>query len=137
MFKKIVLLTSKKKEGNDLALELASQQHSRLIVMALIEPKQIVRMVQGRGRKEDDVREELESKAWQELYQLESDFKKSGVEVSLFLEEASILELESFLRSIKTDLLILPVEHLRYYNYKLTEEFLTDLPCPVLLVGKP
>lgn len=137
MFKKIVLLTSKKKEGNDLALELTSQQHGRLIVMALIEPKQIVQMVQGRGRKEDNVREELESKAWQELYQLESDFKKSGVEVSIFLEEASILELESFLRSIKTDLLILPVEHLRYYNYKLTEEFLTDLPCPVLLVGKP
>jgi len=105
--------------------------------MALIEPKQIMQTVQGRGRKEDDVREESESKAWQELYQLESDFKKSGVEVSLFLEEASILELESFLRSIKTDLLILPVEHLRYYNYKLTEEFLTDLPCPVLLVGKP
>jgi hypothetical protein len=137
MFKKIVLLTSKKRDANNLALELAKQQHSRLIVMALIEPRQIMQMVQGRGRKEDDVREELESKAWQELYQLESDFKKSDVEVSLSLEETSIFELPLFLRSIKTELLILPVEHLSYYNYKLTEEFLTDLPCPVLLVGKP
>ena len=137
MFKKIVLLTSKKKDTNNLAIELAKQQNSRLIVMAIIEPKQIIRMAQGRDRKEDDVREELESNAWQELYQLESDFKKSKVEISLSLEETSIFELPSFLRSIKTDLLILPVEHLRYYNYELTEEFLTDLPCPVLLVGKP
>lgn len=136
MFKKIVLLTSKKKEVNNLALELARQHHSRLIVMALIEPKQIVQMAQNRDRKEEDVREELESKAWQELYQLESDFTKSGVEVSLSLEETSIIELQFFLRSIKADLLILPVEHLRYYNYKLNEEFLTDLPCPVLLIGK-
>lgn len=137
MFKKIVLLTSKKKDAINLALELAKQQHSRLIVMALIEPRQIIQMVQGRGRKEEDVREELESNAWQELYQLESDLKKSEVEVSLSLEETSIFELPLFLRSIKTDLLIMPVEHLRYYNYKLTEEFLTDLPCPVLLIGKP
>ena len=136
MFKKIVLLTSKKKDANNLALTLAKQQHSRLIIMALIEPKQIIQMAQGRGRKEVDVREELESKAWQELYQLESDFKKSEVEVSLSLEETSIFELPAFLRSIKTELFILPVEHLRLYNYKLTEEFLTDLPCPVLLIGK-
>ena len=150
MFKKIVYLVSTKPELNTLALNLAKQCGfrpieskpdrviaSRLILLALIEPKHVVQIVQDTSRKEFDVREELESKAWRELYQLEHEFKESGAEVAVAVDENSPLEIQPFLRSINADLLILQVERISAYNYKLPEEFLSDLPCPVLLIGKP
>ncbi len=150
MFKKIVLLISTRPELNALALNLAKESSGkptgstlsppvpcRLILLELIEPKLVMQIVQGSSRKESDVQEELEGKAWCELYRLEHEFKESGAEVAIALEECSLFEIQPFLRSIKTDLLILPVERLRHYNYKLSEEFLANLPCPALLIGKP
>lgn len=150
MFKKIVFLISTKPELNTLALNLAKQCGikpieskpgpviaSRLILLALIEPKQVLQIVQSSSRKESDVREELESKAWRELYQLEHEFKESGAEVAVAVDENSLFEIQPFLRSINADLLILPVERIGSYNYKVPDEFLSDLPCPVLLIGKP
>jgi hypothetical protein len=137
MFKKIVFLTSANREVNSLVLDLAKQPQSRLVLLALIEPKSITQISQTSGRKESAVREELENIAWQEIYHLENDFKKFGVKVTLFLKETSLFDIQSFLRSTKADLFILPVARLKNHNYKLTEEFITELSCPVLLVGKP
>lgn len=152
MFKKIVFLISKKPNVNALALGLARQcrlkpiestpsivPQNRLILLALIDPRPLMQTVQDSGRKESDVQEEMESKAWRELYQLEYDFKKSGeeVEIAVAVEKSPLFEIQPFLKTIKADLLILPIEWLRFYNYTISEKFLAELPCPVLLVGKP
>lgn len=140
MFNRIVFLITLKAEDKNLAIELAKKHRARLILLSLIDPRPLTQTVQDTGREESLVREELESKAWGDLFNLESEIKQSELEkmeVAVAVEECSIFELQSFLRSVKADLLILPIEWLRFYNYTITEKFLADLPCPVLIIGKP
>jgi len=140
VFKRIVFLITLKPEAQNLAIELARQNQARLILLALIDPRPLMQTVQDTGREESIVREELESKAWADLFKLEFNIKQAEVkeiEVAVAVEEGSIFELQPFLRSVKADLLILPIEWLRFYNYTITEKFLADLPCPVLIVGRP
>ncbi|MEO0114224.1 MAG: universal stress protein [candidate division WOR-3 bacterium] len=138
MFNRIVFLITLKPEGKNLAIELAKKHRARLILLSLIDPRPLLQIIQDTGREESLVREELESKAWSDLFKLESEIKQlEEMEVAVTVEEGSVLELQPFLKSVKADLLILPTEWLRFYNYTITEKFLADLPCPVLIIGKP
>lgn len=139
MFKRIVFLISSDPKIQNFVFELTRLHSARLILLALIDQKPLMQLVQDSGRDELAVREELKSKAWSNLYELEFNIEKSGLkglEIALAVEECSLFEIQPFLKAVKADLLILPIEFLRFYNYTITEKFLADLPCPVLLLGK-
>lgn len=134
MFKKILYIVSESQKEKHLVMDIAHSGESTVLLSALfaIGCGPTVR-IEGwtRGRV---VREDRERKCWHELYRLEEEFKTAGIKASVMAREGGVDDIHAFAHNTGSDLIVLSASSLAASNYRLPDEFLVGLPCPILIL---
>lgn len=135
MFKKILYIVSEKQEEKHLVMDLARRTDSTVLLSALF--------AIGCGRETTTdgdtrrrvVREERERKCWHDLYRLEEEFKAAGIRSSVMAREGDVEDIQTLAHNTGSDLVVLSSTSLAGSNYRLPDEFLPTLPCPILITN--
>ncbi|MEO0079469.1 MAG: hypothetical protein ABIK44_02170 [candidate division WOR-3 bacterium] len=135
MFQRILYIVSEKMAGKDFVIDLARKYGSTVLLSALApcEHLQPAR-TQGETRKES-VREKEERKSWHKIYELEDEFKSQGIKASVVCQEGGLEKLQLLANTTRCDLLVLAADNLADHDYKLPEELLPNLPCPLIITN--
>lgn len=137
MFERILYIISEKQEEKHLVLELA-RQHQSTVFLSAISPVAACLPPRDEGETRQAVRrEEYERRCWQDIYQLEDEFKKSGIKASVVAQLGTIDNIQLLANSTRCDIIILPTSILSDFDYQMPEELLPNLPCPLLLYPNP
>ncbi len=137
MFERILYIISEKQEEKHQVMELARQQQSTVLLSA-VSPVAECPSPRSEGETRQAVRkEEHERRCWQDIYRLEDEFKKSGIKASVVAQLGTLDNLQFLANSTRCDLIILPISILENFDYRLPEELLPSLPCPLLLITNP
>uniref|UniRef100_A0A7C4GH03 NADH:quinone oxidoreductase/Mrp antiporter transmembrane domain-containing protein n=1 Tax=candidate division WOR-3 bacterium TaxID=2052148 RepID=A0A7C4GH03_UNCW3 len=81
------------------------------------------------------LREDRERSCWQALYRLEEEFKASGIKASVMAREGDVDDIHTLANNINADLIVLHASSLAGANYRLPDEFIASLPCPIFIVN--
>lgn len=137
MFEKILYIVSEKQEEKNFVMELARKHGSTVLLSGIMtgEYRQEVR-TDGQTRR-NVLREDEERKSWQGLYRLEEEFKSSGIKSSVIAQEGDLDHLQLLASSTRCDLIVLAASNLADKDYKLPEELLPNLPCPLVITNAP
>ncbi len=134
MFERILYIISEKEEEKHTVMEIARQYNST-VLLAAISPVPTCPPPLTEGKTRQVVRQEdYERQCWQDIYRLEDEFKKSGIKASVVAQLGAIDNLQSLVHNTHCDIIILPISVLSDYNFHLPEDFLPNLPCPLLLI---
>ncbi len=135
MFKKILYIVSESQEEKRLVMDLARSGDSAVLLSALFaigcNPQ-----VRTEGRTHERVvKEDRERQCWHDLYELEEEFKAAGIKSSVMAREGGVADIHALAHNTGADLIILSAASLASANYRLPDEFLANLPCPILIVN--
>ncbi|MGQ9678802.1 MAG: hypothetical protein ACUVUD_05925 [bacterium] len=134
MFERILYIISEKQEEKHLVMELA-RQHQSTVLLSAINPIAECPPPRNEGETRQAVRrEEHERRCWQNIYRLEDELKKSGIRASVVAHLSTIDNIQLLANSTRCDLIILPTSILSDFDYRLPEELLPNLPCPLLIL---
>jgi len=135
MFKRILYIVSEKHQDKDFVMALA-RTYGSTVLMSAIAAAELCQpaRTQGETRKET-VREKEERKRWHDIYQLEDEFKSQGIKASVVCHEGSLDKLQLLANTTRCDLLVLSAGNLADHDYKLPEELLPNLPCPIIITN--
>lgn len=134
MFERILYIISEKQEEKHAVMELA-RRHQSTVLLSAISPVESCPPPRSEGETRQEVRrEEHERQCWQDIYRLEDEFKKSGIKSSVVAQLGTLDNLQFLANSTRCDLVILPTSILADFDYRLPEELLPNLPCPLLLI---
>ncbi len=134
MFKRILYIISEKREEKHLVMELARQDDATVLLTAL-NPVNPCPPPLTEGKTRQVVRQEdYERQCWQDIYRLEDELKKSGIKASVVAQLGTIDNLQSLAHNTQCDVIILPVSVLVDHNFRLPDELLPNLPCPLLML---
>ncbi len=137
MFSRILYIISEKQEEKHQVMEFASQ-HQSTVLLSAVSPVAECPPPLSEGETRQAVRrEEHERRCWQDIYRLEDEFKKSGIKASVVAQLGTIDNLQSLVNATRCDLVILPTNILEEFDFKLPEDLLPNLPCPLLLINNP
>jgi len=135
MFKKILYIVSDSQEEKHLVMDIARSNDSAVLLSALFDIGcGGVGRTEGRTR-ERVVREDRERRCWRDLYRLEEEFKAAGIKASVMAREGDISDIRTLAHNTGSDLIVLSSASLALSNYRLPDEFLASLPCPVLFAN--
>ena len=133
MFKKILYIVSDSQEEKHLVMEIARCGDCAVLLSALLALGCDLRTEgKTRGRV---VREDRERKCWHDLYRLEEEFKAAGIRSSVMAREGGISDIQTLAHNTGSDLIVLSASSLALAGYRLPDEFIASLPCPILLVN--
>lgn len=135
MYKKILYIVSESQEEKHQVMDLAKANDSAVLLGALFKigcsPS-----VHSEGQTRERVsREDRERRCWRDLYRLEEEFKAAGIKSSVMAREGDVADIQTFAHNTGTDLIVMSAESLAFANYRLPDEFLASLPCPVLITN--
>lgn len=134
MFTRIIYIISEKQDEKNTVLKIARQYDCAIYLTALSRTDQCPPpLTEGRTRR-DTLQELHERRCWQDIYRLEEEFKRNGVKASVISQLVTISNIHSLASSTQADLIILPVSVLGDFDYKLPEDTLINISCPILLI---
>ncbi len=136
MFKKILYIVSDSQEEKHLVMDLARTVDGDVLLSALFAIGcEGVGRTEGRTR-ERVVREDRERKCWHGLYSLEEEFKAAGIRSSVMAREGGIDDIQTLAHNTNSDLIVLSTASLAGSGFRLPDEFLASLPCPIIIVNQ-
>ncbi|OYD16677.1 hypothetical protein CH330_02135 [candidate division WOR-3 bacterium JGI_Cruoil_03_51_56] len=136
MFEKILYLVSEKQEDKEFVMKLARQHNSTVLLSGILHPEH--RQVKTRSSTRDKMlHEDQERKEWHDIYRLEEKLKSAGVRSSVIAQEGSIDNIQMLATTTQCDLIILAASNLEDDDYKLPEDLLPNLPCPLIITNSP
>jgi hypothetical protein len=133
VFERILYLVSEKQEEKSFVMNLARQHQSTVFLAGLIASE---RRQDGHSEGETRVRalrEERERKCWHDLYHLEEELKSSGIQSSVIAQQGNIDTIQLLASNTRCNLIVLSASSLLEHDYKLPEELLPNLPCPLII----
>lgn len=134
MFKKILYIVSDSQEEKHLVMDIARPGGSTVLLSALFAIG-CGTAVRTEGRtSERVVREDRQRKCWHDLYRLEEEFKAVGIKSSVMAREGGVDDIHAFAHNTGSDLIVLSAASLAASNYRLPDEFLVGLPCPIIIL---
>lgn len=135
MFKKILYIVSEKQEEKHLVMDIARAADSTVLLSALFAIGCGHEVSTEGGTRKKVVREDRERKCWHDLYKLEEEFKAAGIKSSVMAREGDVDDIHTLAHNTGSDLIVLSASSLAGLNYRLPDEFIPGLPCPILVVN--
>jgi hypothetical protein len=137
MFERILYIVSEKQEEKSFVMDLARKHDSTVLLSGIMAAECRQQMhTEGQTRR-NVLRENQERKCWLDLYSLEEEFKKGGIKSSVIAQEGNIDSIQLLASSTHCDLIVLATSNLADQDYRLPEELLPNLPCPIVLANAP
>jgi len=134
MFQRILYIVSEKPEDKYMVMELAKAHGSAVLLSALISAASPeAERAEGTTHRRV-LLEDRERKSWQYLYRLEDEFKIAGIKASVMAQEGAVADIETLAHNTRCDLIVLGASSLADTNYRLPDEFIPNLPCPIVLL---
>jgi hypothetical protein len=134
MFNRILYIIGERPEDRQFVLELARTHASSVLLFALV-TAEIPELQQTEGATHRRVLlEDRERKSWQRLYRLEGEFKAAGVKCSVMAQQGVVADVETLAHNTRCDLIVIGASSLADANYRLPDEFIPHLPCPIVIL---
>jgi len=135
MFNKILYVVSEKQEEKHVVMELAREHNSAVLLTAMLAIG-CGREVNKEGATRRRVlREDRERKSWHDLYRLEEEFKAAGIKASVIAREGNVEDIHAVAHNTGSDIIVLSATSLAGVNYRLPDEFIAGLPCPIIITN--
>jgi hypothetical protein len=134
MYGRILYIVSEKAEDRFAVIELARAHGSSVLLTALV-TAQTVEAQQSEGATHQRVLlEDRERESWRRLYRLEEEFKANGIKSSVMAQKGSVADIETLAHNTHSDLIVIGASSLADSNYRLPDEFIPHLPCPIMIL---
>jgi nucleotide-binding universal stress UspA family protein len=134
MFSRILFIISEKPEDKHFVIELAKRHESAVLIGALITAdNQENEKAEGATHRRV-LLEDRERKSWQRLYRLEEEFKAAGITSSVLAQRGTPTDIETLAHNTRADLIVIGASSLADSNYRLPDEFIPHLPCPIIVL---
>lgn len=134
MFSRILYIVGEKPEERFFVIELAKTHGSSVLLAALITGENPERDKTEGATHRRVLLEDRERKSWQYLYRLEEQFKAEGIKSSVMAQKGTIADIETLAHNTHSDLIIISASSLADHNYRLPDEFIPNLPCPIVIL---
>jgi hypothetical protein len=134
LFNRILYILSEKPEDKHFIMELARLHGSSVLLTALM-TAETVETQQSEGATHQRVLlEDRERKSWLRLYRLEAEFKAAGIKSSVMAQKGTVADIETLAHNTHSDLIVISASSLADSNYRLPDEFIPHLPCPIMVL---
>jgi hypothetical protein len=134
MFQRILYVVSEKPEDKYVVMELARAHGSTVLLTALISAENPEKERAEGTTHRRVLLEDRERKSWHYLYRLEEEFKAAGIKSSVMAQEGAVADVETLAHNTRCDLIVVGASSLADTNYRLPDEFIPNLPCPILVL---
>ncbi len=135
MFQRILYIVSEKQEEKHLVKDLARAHDSAVLLGAMLAIGSGHEVsTEGKTRRRV-LREEHERRSWHNLYRLEEEFKAEGIRASVIAREGDVEDIQTLAHNTGSDLIVLSASSLAGTNYRLPDEFIPGLPCPIIITN--
>jgi hypothetical protein len=134
MFQRILYIVSDKPEDKYIVMELAKAHGSAVLLGALITMENAEKERTEGATHRRVLLEDRERKYWHYLYRLEEEFKAAGITSSVMAQGGSVADVETLAHNTRCDLIVLGASSLADTNYRLPDEFIPHLPCPIIVL---
>ncbi len=135
MFEKILYIVSEKQGDKRFVMDLAKKNGSTVLLSAILHPDSHLQMKTDSSTRARVLKEEQERRSWLDVYALEEEFKAAGIKSSVMAQEGNVGSIQSLAASTHCDLIVLAAGNLADDDYKLPEELLPNLPCPLIITN--
>jgi hypothetical protein len=134
MFSRILYIVGEKPEERHFVMELAKAHDSAVLLGALIAAQNPEKeRAEGTTHKRV-LLEDRERQSWLRLYKLEEEFKAAGIRSSVVAQRGAMVDVETLAHNTHADLIIISASSLADSNYRLPDEFIPQLPCPIIVL---
>jgi hypothetical protein len=134
VFQRILYIVGEKPDEKFLVLEMAKTHGSEVLLGALIAAQNPEKeRVEGTTHRRV-LLEDRERQSWQRLYRLEEEFKIAGIRSSVMAQRGTVADIEALAHNTHSDLIVISASCLADSNYRLPDEFIPHLPCPILIL---
>jgi hypothetical protein len=134
MFQQILYVVGDKPEDKYFVMELAKTHGSTVLLAALITAENAEKERSEGTTHRKVLLEDRERKSWHYLYRLEEEFKTAGIKSSVMAQEGSVADVETLAHNTHCELIVIGASSLADTNYRLPDEFIPHLPCPILVI---
>ena len=135
MFSKILYIVSEKQEEKAIVKELARAHGSNVLLSAMLAIGCGHEVSTEGATRRRVLREEHERKSWQDLYRLEEEFKAEGIKASVMAREGDVDDIHALAHNTNSDLIVLSATSLAGCGFRLPDEFIAGLPCPIIITN--
>lgn len=135
MFQRILYIVSEKQEEKHLVVDLARAGSSAVLLSGLIGACRHSEVNTDGATRQRVVREDEERRCWRDLYHLEEELKAKGIRATVMAQEGDLNTLHALARNTSADLIVLSASSLAVTNYRLPDEFISSLPCPIIIAN--
>jgi len=135
MFERILYIVSEKQEDKHFVLELAHKHDSTVLLSAIMVPESQLQVKTDSSTRARVVKEDQERRCWQDIYALEEEFKAAGIKSSVIAQEGSVERIQQLASAAHCDLIVLAAGNLTDSDYRLPEELIPSLPCPLIITN--
>lgn len=135
MFSKILYVVSEKQEEKQMVKELARAHNSAVLLSAMLAIGCGHEVSTEGATRRRVLREDRERKSWHDLYRLEEEFKADCIKASVMAREGDVEDIQAVAHNTGSDLIVLSSSSLAGSNYRLPEEFIPSLPCPIIITN--
>jgi hypothetical protein len=134
LFDKILYIVGEKQDDKHFVMDLARRNDSSVLLSGVMSRE--CRQVTTDGHTRTKVvNEETERQCWEDLYSLEEEMKKAGIKSSVMAQEGNVGNIQSLASSTHCSLVVLSAESLSDDDYRLPEDLLPNLPCPLIITN--
>ncbi len=137
MFERILYIVSEKQEDKGFVMQLAREHKSTVLLSGIFTTGCRPEVKTDGSTRSKVVREDQERKCWEDLYHLEEELKVDGIKSSVITQEGSLETLQKLAVSTHCDLIVLAAGNLTMNDYKLPDELVPNLPCPLIITNTP
>lgn len=135
MFKRILYIPSDKKAEKEKVKHLARAGGATVLLSGIFHTTTTCDKLTDGKTYHQGLREDNERTCWAELYDLEDEFKAEGIRSSVLVQQGDIRELPTLAHNIGADLIVISLSSLSDQQYRLPDEFLVRLPCPIIITN--
>ena len=135
MFEKILYIVSEKQDDKQFVMDLAKKHGSTVLLSAILHPESSLHLKTDSSTRARVLKEEQERKSWQDIYKLEEEFKAAGIRSSVMAQEGSIETIQLLATSTQCDLIVLAAGNLRDEDYRLPDDLIPNLSCPLIITN--
>jgi nucleotide-binding universal stress UspA family protein len=135
MFKRILYIVSEKQEEKHIVADLARSAETSVLLSGLLGLCHLPEVSTEGATRQRVLREEEERRCWRDLYRLEEEFKSTGIKASVMAHEGDIEDIQTLARNTNCDLIVISASSLAGSNYRLPDEFIAGLPCPIMIAS--
>jgi len=135
MFEKILYIVGEKQEDKRFVMELAKKHDSTVLLSAILHPDCHIQLKTDSSTRAKVLKEEQERRCWQDVYEMEEEFKAADIKSSVIAQEGNVESIQSLATSTHCDLIVLAASNLEDADYRLPEELIPNLPCPLIVTN--